>query len=386
MQKKPLQAPTGQTIHSSFGALGSITEVMGGYNPQKVLLVTGKSSFDMCGAADTLLPQLASYEVTRFSDFAVNPKMEDAVKGAELARDMNPDLILAVGGGSVLDIAKLIKALLATKGEPAAIMTGKTPVLDPDVPLVAVPTTAGSGSESTHFAVVYIGTDKYSLADPCLLPDAVVLDGALIRSGSAYQKTCNGLDALAQAIESSWACGASEASFATALTAVSQASTCLGRAVDGTASEAELQAMLEAANLAGQGINHSKTTAPHAWSYGITSHYGLPHGHAVWMTLPMIFEQHATATPDTVNHPAGPDGLTAIMEKLMQALGIPSPDQAAATLNAFLADLGVETDLAAIGADTVEKRQFLSQQVNIERLSNNPVTLGQAQIDRVFHL
>jgi alcohol dehydrogenase class IV len=66
-----------------------------------------------------------------------------------------------VGGGSVLDIAKLIKALLATSGDPAQIMTGKTPVVDPNVPLIAVPTTAGSGSEATHFAVVYIGYDKF---------------------------------------------------------------------------------------------------------------------------------------------------------------------------------------------------------------------------------
>ena len=71
--------------------------------------------------------------------------------------------------------------------------------------MIAVPTTAGSGSEVTHFAVVYVGTEKYSLASQHLLPDAVILDGALVQSGSRYLKTCSVLDAMAQAVESYWA-------------------------------------------------------------------------------------------------------------------------------------------------------------------------------------
>lgn len=375
-----------QQVLSRFGALGSISEMIDGYEPRKVLLVTGKASFEICGAAQTLMPQLDGYEVRKFSDFAINPKMEDAVRGADVACDLQPDLILAVGGGSVLDIGKLVKALLATPRDPDKIMKGEVPVVDPGVPLIAVPTTAGSGSEATHFAVVYIGHDKFSLADQSLLPDSVVLDGALIASGSVYQKTCNGLDALAQGIESSWACGATPESRTTALKAVNLVASHLSRIVTGTATDDELQVMIEAANLAGQGINCSKTTAPHAWSYGITSHYGIPHGHAVWMTLPKIFQMHATAQPDRVLHPDGPNGLNEITTNLLSALSIADADNAAETLTTFLKELGVETDLPAIGADTTDKRKFLSDQVNIERLLNNPVMFDGSDIAAVFGL
>lgn len=373
-------------VLSHFGALGSISEVIDGYKSRKILLLTGKASFELCGAAQTLMPQLYGYEVRQFSDLAINPKVEDAVKGADVARDFQPDLILAVGGGSVLDIAKLVKALLATPGDPAKIMKGKVPLVDPGVPLIAVPTTAGSGSEATHFAVVYIGHDKFSLADQSLLPGSVVLDGALIASGSAYQKTCNGLDALAQGIEGSWACGATPESRAIALKAVNLAASHLSRIVTGKATDDELQIMIEAANLAGQGIDCSKTTAPHAWSYGITSHYGIPHEHAVWMTLPKIFQMHATAKHDRVLHPDGPKGLNEIMTNLSNTLSIADVGNATETLTIFLKELGVETDLSAIGADTIDRRKFLSDQVNTERLYNNPVSFDGPDIATLFGL
>ena len=377
---------TPQKTISNFGALASVTTTIPDLRAERIFLVTGKDSFEACGAASVLLPQLKERTTLRFHDFEVNPKIEDAIRGATLARNFAPEVILAVGGGSVMDMAKLIKAFLKTPGDPAQIAQGQIAVADPQVPLIAVPTTAGSGSEATHFAVVYIGAQKFSLAAQCLLPSCAVLDGSLISSGSAYQKACNGLDALAQAIESSWACGATPKSQTTAFQAVSLAAAQIKKVTSGLATKAELQAMLEAANLAGQGINVSKTTAAHAWSYGITSSYGVPHGHAVWLTLPQIFEVHNTAPDAAVLHPKGPEGLKTIMAQLGEILDIPNRLESAAALRDLLSDLGVSPNMRDLGAKTLEQRAALSKQVNLERLSNNPIRFDRATIAQIFDL
>ncbi len=375
---------TPQTTLSRFGALANVTATIPDLRADRIFLVTGKNSFEACGAARVLLRQLKDRTTLRFHDFEVNPKIEDAIKGAALARDFAPEVILAVGGGSVLDMAKLIKAFLKTPGDPTQIAQSQVAVVDPQVPLIAVPTTAGSGSEATHFAVVYLGAQKFSLAAPCLLPSCAVLDGSLIRSGTPYQKACNGLDALAQAIESSWACGATPESQVTAFQAVSLATLHLKRVVKGHATQGELQTMLEAANLAGQGINVSKTTAAHAWSYGITGSYGVPHGHAVWLTLPQIFEVHSTAPSSAILHPGGPDALNTIMAQLGELLHMTDLEHSAAALQHRLHELGITPSLSEVGADTPEQRKALSTQVNLERLSNNPVRFDDKAIRRVF--
>lgn len=252
--------------------------------------------------------------------------------------------------------------------------------------MVLIPTTAGSGSEATHFAVVYIGLDKYSLASQQLLPNAVILDGSLIASATPYQKACNGLDALAQAIESAWASGSTEKSREDSFRAVTLCAKYLKEVLTPNADVEALQGMMEASNLAGKAINISKTTAAHAWSYAITSHYGVPHGHAVWLTLPRIFEMHATAITDDVTDPRGKIHLQAVMHRLMNLLGIKSATGSTSNLESYLNDINVEINISNIGADTREKRQFLSRQINMQRMSNNPVRLNDRQIEYIFQI
>ena len=146
------------------------------------------------------------------------------------------------------------------------------------------------------------------------------------------------------------------------------------------------QDMMEAANLAGKAINISKTTAAHAWSYGITSHHGVPHGHAVWLTLPRIFEIHATASAGMVTDPRGIEHFTSVMSRLMDILGIVSPERSASQLKSYLESINIENDIAKIGANTVKQREFLSKQVNMQRMSNNPVGLEEMHVNHIFDL
>lgn len=369
---------------SGIGSLSQFTDMRAEFNAKTVLLVTGKASYIESGAKSVVETALQGDTVVQFSDFDVNPKIEDAERGVALAIESGADLIVGVGGGSVMDMAKLIKAFYMAPEKSRELAMGELAMTDPEIPMILVPTTAGSGSEATHFAVVYIGLNKYSLASKYLLPDVVILDGSLIASASPYQMACNGLDALAQAIESAWAVSSTEQSREYSFRALSLCAKYLKRVLEPDASRDAFQGMIEAANLAGQAINISKTTSAHAWSYAITSHYGVPHGHAVWLTLPYIFEIHATASAGMVTDPRGTLHLTSIMTRLMDLLGIISPDSSATHLKSYLKAINVESDLAKIGADTAKKREFLSEQVNMQRMSNNPIGLTKMHTKQIF--
>ena len=343
-----------------------------------ILLVTGKESFKTSGAKKALESQLSMEieSVTQFSDFSINPKFLDALKGAELARNENIQMIVAVGGGSVIDMAKLIKAFIKNAGSEAEIVMGVRKFSDPKIPLIAIPTTAGSGSESTHFAVVYKDNEKYSLADECLLPDRYILDGNLIGSGSNYQKKCQALDALAQSIESAWAIGSTEISRADSFNAISKLWKLIPEVMNRIDYDPnEMQELLEGANLAGKAINVSKTTAAHAWSYAITGQCGLPHGHAVWITLPKIFQIHANALEHEVVDPRGLEHLRNVMNNICKLLGIENPKNAKLELEKFLTSLGLDYEFNVIGLPSEEERLNISRKVNEQRLSNNPVSL-----------
>ena len=165
---------------------------------KKLLLVCGRSYDRLCirGAVESLPVGLV-----RFGEFASNPVYEDVCKGVKLFLAEGCDGILAIGGGSAIDVAKGIK--LYCKMDPARNYLEQKP-FDTGVPLIAIPTTAGTGSESTRFAVIYKGGEKQSVTHDSILPDCAVLEPAVLEKLPLYQKKCAMLDALCQGIESWW--------------------------------------------------------------------------------------------------------------------------------------------------------------------------------------
>ena len=372
-----------QDIINGIGSIESLKKTLLAYDDPRVLLVSGKNSFKISGAKLAIDTVLKNYKYTHFYDFKVNPQIEDVEEGVRIARSNDVDLIIAIGGGSVLDMAKLIKACFDESHDVESIIKGISIIVNPNIPLIAIPTTAGSGSESTHFAVAYINKDKFSVADDCLMPNNVILDGLLCISATKYQKTCNALDALAQGIESMWAVNSNTNSREIAHEAVLNCFKNINDYVNDTNKNAEIsQRALEAANLAGQAINISKTTAPHAWSYAISTNYDLPHGHAVWITLPKIFLIHAEFSETSLSSYE----LKEVMVKLKLILGISSETNIAEFFNKFLKDMDIAFDLSADFNLTDDEKLILSKSVNQERLLNNPVIFNDAQVNRIFNL
>ena len=307
--------------------------------PKHCFVVRGHRSFEACGGQDVVeqLQKEMHCQITEFEDFSVNPKYEEAQVGLEKLLQSNADMIVAIGGGSVLDMSKLIRHMAVEHGY--------------SIPLHAMPTTAGTGAEATHFAVVYIDGKKQSIAADDVLPDVAVVYPPFTYSNSVYQTACAGFDAVAQAIESYWAKGATEESRAFSKKALQLLWTQLPQLVKAPSEELRDQ-VAEGAYWAGRAINISTTTAPHAFSYAFTSHYGYPHGHAVALTFPFFMKLNGT-------------------KDLFELLGF-SPRGIIPQMEAYIESLGLNLYLNS----SVDVLSTL-QQVNLQRLSNNPVEVTQ---------
>ncbi len=310
--------------------------------------------FLVCDGAFSHLP-CAAWQIARaprFSGFAPNPRQEDIFSGVRAFAASSCDALVAIGGGSAMDTAKCIRAF-CRETQPEELLS--RPVRDCGLPLIAVPTTAGTGSESTHFAVAYAGGVKHSIAHESLRPGFVLLSGDMLRTLPPYQKKCTLLDALCQAIESAWSRRASVQSRALSAQAAQGILRTLDLYLSGDPAAA--QAMLEYANLSGQAIDITTTTAVHAMSYKLTSLYALPHGHAVAICLPPVWRQLLRG------------GDLPILTEIAAWLGVPR-EEGPDAFEKLLSRLDIRPPRIPEG-----DLDLLTASVNAQRLANHPQAL-----------
>ena len=300
-----------------------------------------------------------------FSEFHPNPDLSDTEAGAEIFRREGCDGLVSVGGGSSIDTAKAIKARMNAKTEEDVIRSSLA--FEAPCPHIAVPGTAGTGSEATQFAVVYVNGKKVSLKHAELRPDGVVLDASLLDSLPLYHKKSCALDALAQGIESYWSKGSNDDSRVHAYLAVIGVLDNLKAYLEGDPHAAE--EMLDASFQSGKAIQITKTTAAHAMSYMLTKKLGLAHGHACMVTLPTLWEM-------MLDHDEMKDTLKDLSEKMR--LG--DPLMAPRLLKGILYDL----EMTIPPVPDEELLDELAGSVNVERLSNHPVSMTKEEIKDAY--
>ncbi len=209
------------------------------------------------------------------------------------------DGIVALGGGSTIDTAKALAVLLPGGGELREILRGAVPVVAERVlPVWAVPTTAGAGSEATPFATVWDGEArrKLSLHSPAIFPRMALLDPELTADLPREVGVATGLDALAQALESIWNGRANPMTTALATRSAALVLGALpGWAAGRTPAAAQRGDLLWGSTLAGMAISHTRTALAHSMSYPLTAHFGVPHGLACGFTLPAILDFNVAA-------------------------------------------------------------------------------------------
>lgn len=363
--------------------LESITVVLREEKSKNIFLVTGKKSFELSGAKKVCDTALKDVNVTHFVVSETLPCVTDIKVGISSFNKSSADIIIAVGGGSVIDTAKAINTLSAQKtDDEEGYITGKNKLTKKRVSLVAVPTTAGSGSEATHFAVVYIKNKKYSLSDQSILPDFVIVDPTLTHSLPKAVTASSGLDALAQGIESYWSVKSNKESKEYAKKAIELSIKYLVEAVQDPNPAARL-GMSEAAYFAGKAINISKTTAAHAMSYPLSVHFGIAHGHAVALTLPYVFLHNSRVTDLEITDTRGVDYVKESIEEIISLLGCDSAEEVQDLLRSLITQIGLQKSLSEFGISKIDIN-LLSSGVSAERMGNNPSSLTEQVIKKIY--
>lgn len=310
-----------------------------------------------------------------FDRFQPNPLYDSVVEGVKKFRDEKCRMIVAVGGGSAMDVAKCIK-LYANM--PSGEFYLKREIIPNSIPLVAVPTTAGTGSESTRFAVVYHNGEKQSICHESCIPDYVVFDSSTLKSLPEYHRKSTMLDALCHSLESLWSVNATEESRKYSKEALEKIlrfkESYLANDDDGNLG------MLKAANTAGKAINIAQTTAGHAMSYKITSLFHIAHGHAAALCVSKVWRYMVDNAGKCIDT-AGKERLESIFKEIADVMGAETAVEAVDMFDEFVASL----ELGIPSIECEKNYHILKTSVNSVRLNNNPVKLDEDTIDMLYH-
>ena len=313
--------------------------------------------------------------IVRFSDFVPNPLYESVVKGVELFHKENCDTIVAVGGGSAMDVAKCIKLYSNMNSDENYL---KQKIVPNDAQLIAVPTTAGTGSEATRYAVIYYEGEKQSIADYSCIPSIVLFDTSVLETLPLYQKKATLMDAMCHSIESFWSVNSTDESKEFSKEAIKLITDNYKDYLAGDNSKNEL--MLKASHIAGKAINITQTTAGHAMSYKLTSLFRIAHGHAAALCIKGIWPFMVKHTGGCIDV-RGEEYLKNTFDEIADAMGCSCVEEAIDKFRNMVDELELPIPENATDKDY----EVLKNSVNPVRLKNNPVALSVEDIDIIYH-
>lgn len=284
------QTPT--KIISGIGSTAEIIKELNDLHAKKVLLITDPGLVQ-AGVAQQVVEMLkqAAVEVEIFDAVEPDPSIQVATKAAEMAKNVKANVLIALGGGSAIDTAKSA-ALLVTNGGYLKDYAGVNKVVKPILPLIAVPTTAGTGSEVTIFAVMSDPEkqEKFTISSALIAPAVAVLDPLLTLKLPPSVTAFTGMDALTHAIEAFTSSIAQPATDALALSAIKLILKHLPVAVGRGDNIMARDGMLQASLLAGIAFNNAFLGLAHAIASPLGGHFHVPHGLANAVMLPYVME------------------------------------------------------------------------------------------------
>jgi alcohol dehydrogenase len=313
---------------------------------------------------DTLVKRLqndAGPSVLCIRDVAPNPdyRLLGEQTGRFARLPLQPEVIVAIGGGSVIDSAKVFAAAGGDFGRIKSFLEERNGAdLLSAIPIIAVPTTAGTGSEVTCWGTVWDAANgkKYSLARPNLYPALAVVDPRLMLGKPRSLTISTGLDALSHALESLWNRNANPVSANHAVFAARQVLDVLPRLVKDLGNIELRSLMATAALFAGLAFSNTKTAIAHSLSYPITLRHGVQHGIACSFSLPMVLRSVR--------------GVGGLCEDGLKQIFGPDLARGADDLENFLEGLGVSSDPASYGVDGKAWRTLIEDALAGERGRN----------------
>jgi alcohol dehydrogenase class IV len=345
----------------------------------KILIICGEKSFKKSGANKLLAGLLINKKVQFYFKKSSHPNHIELQEIINQIKLFSPDLIIAIGGGSVLDYAKIANVLTKSKKLEEEIINSTYKVEKKFTKLVAIPTTAGSGAEVTPNAVIYVNKIKHSVEGEKLKPDYFFLLPELVIGASKKIKSSAGFDAIAQAIESLISKKSNEKSVVFAIKSLSIS---LKYYLDylNKPNNENTSAMCLAANLSGEAISISKTTAPHAVSYPFTSIYNISHGHAVSLTLNKFLKFNYENLKKS-------NSIFDLKSRYKMIFDITKTNNME-SLDLYLKNLKInanlENDFNKLGVNIMEDYSKIISGINTSKLSNNPIELKGEDLKKII--
>jgi alcohol dehydrogenase len=311
---------------------GALNRLADHVDSTRAALVTSPG-FRRRGLVAVIEQALGNRLVAVVDDVKPNPDLIDVQAQGELLRPAVPDTLIALGGGSTIDTAKALARLLSQpEGASLAAMfrEGAQAVTVAALPVVAIPTTSGTGAEVTPFGTIwdYEQKKKYSVAGEDLYPRLAILDPELTLQLPEEVTVSSGLDTISHALESAWNRNATPVTLGLVTKSLQLSLRALPAIKDNPGDTAARARMMQASMLAGLAISQSRTALAHAISYPLTANFGLPHGLACSFTLPGLLKFNA----------ASDDGRLA---DLARCLGYASAGELAHALSRLFERLGV---------------------------------------------
>src|SRR6478672_4166477 len=261
------------------------------------------------GVVESVERACAPQKLRVYADVQPNPTIASITAAAETILDSgNPEVLIALGGGSTIDTAKGVAAI-ASAGKSSndwlsAHLRKKTPFPDnfAPPPIIAIPTTAGTGSEVTMWGTVWDEVDgsKHSISHPLLFPEAALLIPELTATSPADLTLFSALDTISHCMESIWNRGATAISDLFAVAGLTRIFATLDGVLENPADLRGRRTLQEAALFGGFAISSNATALAHSMSYPFTSRFGMPHGLACSFTLPEVMRFNGEQTPDRV--------------------------------------------------------------------------------------
>ncbi len=382
---------TKQLCQQYSTSVATLPTVLAPFDFDSVFLVTGTHSYRQPALHDVLSPLLETVPHDRYYGFENNPKEADVLEGIRRIQALKNPLILAIGGGSAMDMAKLIHYFSQTDLTLTTFFETKAPPQKARLPrpLVMIPTTSGTGSEATQFATLYINQIKCSLDTPAIVPDCVLLDPELTHSLPPLPTAESGMDALTQAVESYWSIHATQESKQYARQAIALlwphievASMGLnkGNCVDTDIIAFARQAMQVGSHLAGKAINITRTTAPHAISYPMTSFFNVAHGQAVSISLPHFLTFNAEVSESDCLDARGVPYVQRTLNEIASFLGCNTIQEARHVWQEKMKRIGLKTTLIELGITQSNWDIVVEHGFNPARVKNNPRRLDEATL------
>lgn len=335
-------------VHFGLGAVDRLTDLVG----ERRCAVITTAGMERRGVLALVQAALGDRLVASYSGVEPNPTVASCRHAFEALAADAVDVLVALGGGSSIDTSKAVAAQCAQAGSRdwlARHLRAADPFATPfrPPPIIAIPTTAGTGSEVTMWATIWdeLSSGKHSLSHPALYPEAALVDPELTTSVPHGTTVASALDALSHAMEAVWNRAANPVSDALAMRAMATIPSALLRALEAPADVPARWELSSAALLAGLAISGTRTALAHSISYPLTAELGVPHGVACSITLPELMRAVDDHVPDR-------GGL------IIGALGATSVDDAARRVDSLLVDTGAAGTLRRHVPDAAALRRL----------------------------